>query len=302
MRLSASRFVGLTLVGLGALSLNVCGGGGSSPGGPTPPTPPPVATPTPPPTIDPPLSGSCAKLPAGSATASCKTDTPDFQTQVDEAIRTLHREQPQMFDGDQVLSAGGFYVGLIRVLDRQGLCAATEGEELGVANSASYNEQYDVLSAKGGVRFGPGSYRVTCSPSPSSIPLPSPGLPPQQQGCPLAPSREIACGREPEGKYYLEVEAAITQILKDKPELFDFSETAPGTDFVRIVDLLGYNKGMVDIMTTKGFLREARRRGAGAREGHERQQRAPRPGHLSRQLLPGRVLRKRPASAAFTPA
>ena len=156
-----------------------------------------------------------------------------------------------MFDGNQVLSVGAFYVGLIKVLDRQGLCAATEGEELGVANAASYNEQYDVLSAKGTVRFGPASYRVTCSPS--TVPLPSPGLPPQQQGCPLPPSREIACGKEPEGKYYLDVEAAITQILKDKPELFDFSRPRPATDWVLIRDHAGYNKGMVDIMTTKGY-------------------------------------------------
>lgn len=156
-----------------------------------------------------------------------------------------------MFDGSQVLSAGGFYVGLIKVLDRKGLCAATEGEELGVASSAAYNEQYDVLSAKGGVRFGPGSYRVTCSPS--AVPMPSLGLPPQQQGCPLPPSREIACGREPEGRYYGDVDAAITQILKDKPELFDFTDMAAGTDWARILDLDAYNKGMVDIMTTKGY-------------------------------------------------
>jgi len=251
MRLSASRAVGLTLIGLGALSLNVCGGGGSSPGGPTQPTPPPVATPTPPPTIDPPLSASCTKLPPGSPTASCGKETPDFQAQVDAAIRTLQQEQPQIFAGDQVLSAGAYYVGLIKVLDRQGLCADTEGEELGVAKTASYNEQYDVLSAKNGARFGPVSYRSTCSPS--AVPLPTRGLPPQQAGCPLAPSLEIACGREPEGKYYVEVEAAITQILKEKPELFDFTDTAPGTDFVRIRDYAAYTKGMVDIMTTKGY-------------------------------------------------
>jgi hypothetical protein len=251
MRFWASRFAGLTLVGLAALALNVCGGGGGSPSQPVPPTAPPVATPTPPPPADPPLSASCAKLPAGSAASSCKRETPDFQSQVDEAIRTLQREQSPMFDGDQVLSAGAFYVGLIKVLDRQGLCGSTEGEELGVASSAAYNEQYDVLSAKGKVRFGPGSYRVTCSPS--SIPLLSPGLPPQQQGCPLPPSREVACGKEPQGQYYLEVEAAISQILKEKPQLFDFSVTAPGTDFVLILDPAGYYQGLVDIMTTKGF-------------------------------------------------
>jgi hypothetical protein len=170
---------------------------------------------------------------------------------VDAAIRTLQGEKPQLFNGDEVLSAGAYYVGLIKILDRKGLCAATEGEEVGVANTASYNEQYDVLTARGLARFGPVSYRVTCYPS--AVPLPSPGLPPQQPGCPLAPSREIACGREPEGRYYLEVEAGISQILTDKPELFDFGDTAPATDFYRIRDLEAYNKGMVDIMTSRGF-------------------------------------------------
>ena len=251
MRLSASRLVGLALVGLGTVALSVCGGGGSSPSGPAQPTAPPVATPTPAPPASSVLSASCAKLPLGSLTSSCKTDAPDFQAQVDEAIRTLQGEQPQLFVGDQVLSVGAYYVGLIKILDRQGLCAATEGEELGVAKTASYNEQYDVLSSKNTARFGPVSYRSTCSPS--AVPLPTRGLPPQQAGCPLAPSIEVACGREPDGQYYVEVEAAITQILKEKPELFDFTDTAPGTDFVRILNLDGYNKGMVDIMTTKGY-------------------------------------------------
>jgi len=251
MRLSASRLVGVTLVGVGVLTLNTCGGGGSSPSGPAQPTAPPVATPTPAPPPDSALSASCAKLPVGSVTTACGTDTPDFQSDVDDAIRTLQGEQPQIFDGDHVLSTGAYYVGLIKILDRKGLCAATEGEELGVARNASYNEQYDVLSAKGGARFGPVSYRATCTPS--AVPIPGPGLGPPVPGCPLAPSSEVACGREPEGKYYSDVEAAISQILVEKPELFDFSDTAAGTDFVAIRNIDGYNKGMVDIMTSKGY-------------------------------------------------
>jgi hypothetical protein len=251
MRLSSRSFVGLTLVGFGALALNACGGGGSSPSGPVQPTPPPVATPTPAPSAEPVLSASCAKLPIGNVTASCKTDTPDFQADVDDAIRTLQREQPQLFQADQVLSTGAFYVGLIKILDRKGLCAATEGEELGVARTTSYNEQYDVLSSKGGARFGPVSYRTTCSPS--VVPIPSAGLPPQQAGCPLAPSREVACGREPEGKYYGEVEAAISQILKEKPELFNFEDINAGSDYPAIRDFAGYNKGMIEMMVRRGF-------------------------------------------------
>jgi len=253
MRLSPRRFVGLALVGLGAVALSVCGGGGNSPSGPAQPTAPPVVTPTaaPAPTPDSVLSLSCAKLPVGALTPSCRADTSDFQADVDEAIRTLQREQPQLFVGDEVLSVGAYYVGLIKILDRKGLCAATEGEELGVARSASYNEQYDVLSARNGARFGPVSYRVTCSPS--AVPIPTPGLPPQQAGCPLAPSREVACGREPEGKYYGEVEAAISQILKERPELFDFTDINPGSDFPAIKNLDAYNKAMVDAMTAKGY-------------------------------------------------
>jgi len=251
MRLSASRRVGLALAGLGALSLNVCGGGGGSPSGPVQPTAPPIATPTPGPTSEPPVSMACTKLPVGSTKALCNIETPDFQTQVDGAIRALQGAQPHMFDGDRVLKPGAFYVELIKALDRQGLCAATDGEELGVANSASYNEQYDVLTANNLARFGPTSYRLTCSPS--AVPLPAPGLPPQQAGCPLAPSREIACGREPEGQFYGDVEAAITQILKDKPELFDFDDYAAGTDFYAIRDLDAYNKGLLEILRSRGF-------------------------------------------------
>ena len=81
MRLSASRFVGLTLVGFGALALNVCGGGGSSPSGPAQPTAPPVATPTPGSPRRIPCSPRAApSCPWAHLTPSCKTDTPDFQS------------------------------------------------------------------------------------------------------------------------------------------------------------------------------------------------------------------------------
>ena len=109
-----------------------------------------------------------------------------------------------------------------------------------------------MLSAKSGARFGPVSYRATCSPS--AVPIADPGLPPQQAGCPLAPSIEIACGREPEGQYYGDVEAAISQILKEKPELFDFTDTTPRHRLrPRSATSTAYNKGMVDIMTAKGY-------------------------------------------------
>ena len=134
MKMTGSRAAGLALVALAAVALGHCGGGSGA--GPTTPAAPPVTTPTPAPTApaEPPVSLSCAKLPPGSPNPPCTMDTSEYQAIVDRAIRTLQGEQPGIFEGDQVLSVGAYYVGLIKVLDRQGLCASTDegGEELGV--------------------------------------------------------------------------------------------------------------------------------------------------------------------------
>jgi hypothetical protein len=67
----------------------------------------------------------------------------------------------------------------------------------------------------------------------------------------------VACGREPYGQFYEDVEAAITQILSTRPELFDFGQWAPGTDFPLVKDIDAYHKGVADIMTTKGYCAKA---------------------------------------------
>jgi len=217
------------------------------------PSVPPVTTPTPTPgpTPDPPISSSCTKLPVGNANAPCRAENPEYVDVVYQAIRTLQTEQSFIFDGDEVKSVGAYYVELIKVLDRQGLCAETDGEELGVTDGSSSNEQYDVLTAQNRVRFGPTSYRTTCRPS--SIPLAPRGLGPQMAGCPLAPSHEIACGRESSGKYHGDVEGAIEQLQKEKPELFNFNETAQGTNWPLVKDHDGYNNGLLAILTQKGY-------------------------------------------------
>jgi hypothetical protein len=217
------------------------------------PSVPPVTTPTPTPgpTPDPPISSSCTKLPVGNANAPCRAENPEYVDVVYQAIRTLQTEQSFIFDGDEVKSVGAYYVELIKVLDRQGLCAETDGEELGVTDGSSSNEQYDVLTAQNRVRFGPTSYRTTCRPS--SIPLAPRGLGPQMAGCPLAPSHEIACGRESSGKYHGDVEGAIEQLQKEKPELFNFNETAQGTNWPLVKDHDAYNNGLLAILTQKGY-------------------------------------------------
>ena len=267
MSTSSRRGAGLAMLVVAAsLGVVFCGGGGGAGNPPTQPsvpttTPTPVATATP----EPPISASCAKLPAGKAEPDCRSDSPDFQEQVDAAIRTLQAEQPQIFNGTVVLSVGAYYVGLIKVLDREGLCADTNGEELGVARSAGYNEQYDVLTARSEARFGPSSYRTTCSPS--GVPLAKAGMLPPPAGCSLPSSREVACGREPEGQYYLEVEAAIKQLMKDKPELFDFGQNAPGTDNPKVTNLEAYHQGVADILTKKGYCALAGTEEVGVKKG-----------------------------------
>jgi hypothetical protein len=255
MRLPVRKVVGPILAVAGALALGVCGGGGSSTGPSQPPVVTPTATPTPAATAEPPVSKSCTKLSAGNPNAPCQRESSDFQDAVDDAIRTLQGEQPQIFEGDQVLSVGAYYVGLIKVLDRKGLCADTDGEELGVANTNGFNDQFDVLSAKSQVRWGPASYRTTCYPS--TVPLDRGALPPAPSGCTLPSSREVACGREPSSQFYGDVEAAITQILATKPELFDFSQTAPATDYPLVKDIDAYHTGVADIMKTKGYCAKA---------------------------------------------
>jgi len=208
-------------------------------------------TPTPTPVADPPLSASCAKLPTGSLTSKCDaTQSSEYLDAVERAMRTLQGEQPAIFEGDQVLSTGAFYVGVIRILDRDGLCASTEGEELGVTRGEGSNEQFDILSAQGRARFGPQIYRTTCTPS--AVPFPPHGFHPVPSGCPLPPSREVACGREPEGRYLGDVEAAIEQIQKDKPELFDNNDlSGQGWPAVRNID--AYFDGVVEILAKKGY-------------------------------------------------
>jgi hypothetical protein len=248
-RLSQVAFVVLT-----GLATGVCGGGGpaNTGTGPSVPVTPPAPTPVPPPTPDPPLSMSCTKLPPGDVNAPCNHETATFQAEMDDAIRTLQAQQPQIFDGDYVKSVGAYYVGLIKILDGKGLCAQFDGEELAVTNTSAYSDQYHVMTSKQIARFGPSSYRVTCYPS--VVPAVAGPLPPSPAGCSLPPSREVACNREPSGGVYLQdVSDAIVQIQKDKPELFDFTDTQPGTDWPRIKDLEAYFQGVVDILVKKGY-------------------------------------------------
>jgi hypothetical protein len=228
-----------------SLALATCGGGGKD----GPPTAPPVPTPTPiaAPTPDPPLSASCARLPLGVADAPCRGGGESFLSEVIDAIQTVKSEHPEYFRGETVLNIPGYYVGLIRALDRQGLCAGYDGEELAVTNSSSFSDQYKVLTSWWEVRH---YYLVTCTPA--VVPLARRAPAPSPAGCSLPPSVEVACDRT-SPQFYGDVEAAVDQVLKQKPELFDFDQKAAGTDWPVVKDMTAYHMAVVSALAAKGY-------------------------------------------------
>ncbi len=254
MRLNSGAAVRLALSLCCGLLSAVCGGGSgktpASPGVPiTSSTPtPPAATPVP--LTIAPLSQTCVRLPAGDPKAQCGAQPPDFLGDLNGAIATLQQQHPEWFDGEQVLNTGAYAVGLIKLLDSEGYCAATDdGLEYSVKRSNDYSEEYSLLSSKGGIRR---FYLYTCTPAnfPVASASPPPVVPPPA-GCKLPPSTYVACGRPGSGIFLDDVQAAIQQMLTQHPELFDYNDTHGGMP--RLKDPLAYQNGVVGLLAGKGY-------------------------------------------------
>lgn len=233
-----------------ALTIGACGGGGS-------PTAPPSATPTPVASASPtpvPVVSACQRIGVGPGSGqNCPEERPSFQAQVDAAIDQLIREEPQIFNlnepggaGYRIVSSGKYYVGLIDRLDKMGLCADFDGEELQVKGDNTFNDQYDVESSSGFILRG---YKSTCYPAsfPKSL-----AAPPSTAGCSLPGSREKACGRERPALLSL-IEAGIDKVMREHPEYFNPSDTQPGTGFVRIVNPDAYFRDLTVALTANGI-------------------------------------------------
>ena len=247
MRSFATHFCRLAAVALVAVALVSCGGGGGGKGDtptvPVVPAPTPVAVPTP----ALPLSASCERLPPGVADAPCRGGSESFLAEVIDAVQTVKGEHPEYFRGETVVNIPGYYVGLIRALDREGLCAHYDGEELAVTNSSAFSDQYKVLTSWREVRH---YYLVTCTPA--VLPLARRSPAPSPSGCTLPPSVEAACDRIAP-QFYDDVEAAVDQVLKQKPELFDFDQKAAGTDWPVVKDMTAYHQAVVNALAPKGY-------------------------------------------------
>jgi len=144
-------------------------GGPSSPT----PTPSPAATPTPSPTSAPPTSSACSLPPSNSPDAPCTAQSPSFLNAVEKAITQTTQQYPAAFGNNNNPCETCYYVkdektyinGVINNLAAAGYCAVWDGEEIGVKNSNSFNDQYDILLSSGHIRRGNGAYRTTCTPS-----------------------------------------------------------------------------------------------------------------------------------------
>jgi hypothetical protein len=176
---------------------------------------------------------------------------------VDTAINQLVQQKPFIFDLDEdvgngnyrVLSSGQYYLGVMANLEKMGLCAGFDGEELQVKDSNASSDQYHILLSSGHVRRGPSTYRVTCFPAAFPVSQPPPGPTP---GCALPGSREVACSRETQ-HYLGDVEAAILDVAREHPDYFNLGDNQPGTDFFKVLNVDGYISAMVAAMVKRGY-------------------------------------------------
>ena len=150
-----------------------------------------------------PLAASCSSLSPGSLNSRCVSTGATFQRAVEDSISQLKAQRPDIFDDEKVLNVGAYVVGVIKNLDKQGICATYDGEELAVRTQGDFNDQYDILTAGDLIRR---YYVNTCEPA--VFPLARSGPAPSPAGCSLAPSYEVACGVPP-SQYIDDVTDAI---------------------------------------------------------------------------------------------
>jgi hypothetical protein len=173
---------------------------------------------------------------------------------MEQAIDSVLQSKPHIFEnhplGFRVKSPGQLFVGVIEHLDRQGLCATFDGEEIQVKANNDLNDQYHIITSAFILRRGESMYRATCFPA--SFPTPAPPLNPTPN-CRLAPSRSLTCTRELPSHYILDVDRAIVAVSTEHPEVFDFSRTQTGTNWFKVVDNDRYFSLMVEKMTSYGY-------------------------------------------------
>lgn len=139
--------------------------------GPNHPTP--AESPAPAATPEPPVSVLGCGLPPGGPFQRCPRELPFFNVEINEAIAEVQNEMPELFDLNdwqgglsyRVLDRERYHREVVARLEKMGFCAVWDGEEVGVKNTNDFNEQYQVMTSLGYVRWGGGAYRSTCFPA-----------------------------------------------------------------------------------------------------------------------------------------
>lgn len=230
------------LTPFGVLLIAACGSTTPAASPSAPSTPVTASTPTAPaPTPAPAASlpSSCRGIPAAIGTdRGCHLEASDFLRAVTEGVSAAQnatvvdpdsKETYALVQNGLIQSPSVYLKVIIDTLDRQGLCAVYNGEEIDVRNSNAYNEHFDVITSSGGSWI---KYMSTCSPA---LPLPAIVTPPVQDAeCNLAPSKEAYCDR-PASTYGGDVSAALDELIAQdrqlaQPLIFDFGDRLPGLD------------------------------------------------------------------------
>jgi hypothetical protein len=111
--------------------------------------------------------------PGGGSGLGCLRELPAFALAVNEAIAKTQNEHPEYFDLSQhqgglsyrVLARDAYTAEVVNNLKLAGLCALFDGIEVAVKNTNEYNEQYNIHTSQGFVRWGAGAYISTCRPA-----------------------------------------------------------------------------------------------------------------------------------------
>ena len=142
---------------------------------------------------------------------------------------------------------------IIDTLDRQGLCAVYDGEELNVRNTNGFNELFDIITSKGGSWT---KYMSTCVPAVPLPPIVTPVV--LDPECKLAPSRETYCDR-PRSTYEGDVFDALDELIAQerqlaKPLIFDFGDRLGGLDSGwKVTDVALYFSELRKRLRLKGY-------------------------------------------------
>ena len=241
--------------------------GSSTPPSPSTPSAAPAPTtsaptaPTPAPNSS--LPSSCRALPPATGTAAgCHQEASDFLRAVTDAVSAAQnatavdpdsKESYAVVQNGVIQSPNAYLKLIVDTLDRQGLCAVYDGEELNVRTSNSFNELFDIITGTGGSWT---KYMSTCSPATPIPALVTPqNLDPE---CRLAPSKDTYCDRlapQYEGDMSSALDELIAQDQKlASPLIFDFSGRAPGTSSgFRVANVPLYFSELRKKMRARGY-------------------------------------------------